>query len=250
MDEFKGKVALITGGGTGIGRATAIRLADAGCQVMIVGRREGPLIETARERPDHIAPFAMDLGEWAEQRQALEALLERHGKLDILINNAATQTTAMFADHDETQIAQNIHVNLTSTAVLIHKSLPHLIETRGTIVNVSSAAARYCGTPNAMVPAYAAAKAGLNHLTRVLASELGVHGIRVNAVAPGLTDTEIAAGAFENPDIAAACAAATPLGRNGTPDDIAKVICFLASDDAGWVTGQLIDATGGFWLSV
>ncbi|HKY92822.1 MAG TPA: SDR family oxidoreductase [Nevskiaceae bacterium] len=249
MNDFDGKVAFVTGGGTGIGRATALRLADRGCRVVVAGRREGPLAETASRMPDRISHVTLDLGNWAAQSKVLESVHERHGRLDILVNNAATQTTATFLDHTEEQIARNIHVNLTSTAILIRKALPRLIEARGTIVNVTSAAARYCGTPGSGVPAYAASKAGLNHLTRVLASELGVHGIRVNAVAPGLTDTEIAAAAFENAAIARACADITPLRRNGTPDDVAKAICWIASDEAGWITGQVLDATGGFWLS-
>ena len=102
--------------------------------------------------------------------------------------------------------------------------------------------------PPANLAPYSAAKAGLNQLTRVLAAELGPRGIRINAVAPGFTDTEMS-DLIKNREVRAAVTSLTPLGRVGQPDDVARVILFLASDEAAWVTGQIVDASGGFWLS-
>jgi meso-butanediol dehydrogenase/(S,S)-butanediol dehydrogenase/diacetyl reductase len=249
MGPFDGKIALITGGGTGIGKATAARIASRGGYVVVAGRRQGPLQETAAAVPERISYVQLDVADRSAQDRALATVIERHGQLDILINNAGTTTTGLFADHTIAEIDANITVNLTSAAVLISKALPHLIKTKGTIVNVSSAAAGYTGMPPGRLAVYAAAKAGLNHLTRVLATEFGAYGIRVNAVAPGLTDTEIAASAFADQSIIDYCVGITPLGRVGQPEDVAKVICFCASEEAAWVTGQVIDASGGYWLS-
>src|SRR5262245_29729304 len=104
MNDFEGRVALVSGGGTGIGRATALRLADRGCTVVVAGRRVAPLEETASQRPGRISPIRMDLGNAVDRALALATVLERHGRLDLLINNAATQTTAAFLDHTEEQI--------------------------------------------------------------------------------------------------------------------------------------------------
>ncbi len=247
--ELAGKSALITGGGTGIGRATALRFSEAGCRVLVCGRREAPLAETCQADPDKISFVQADVGNDDERSAALTMVMERHGRLDILVNNAAAETTAPFVDHTQEQIERLLRVNLLAPTMLIHEALPHLTESKGCIINVSSAAARYQGMPPANLAPYASTKAGLNQLSRVLATELGPQGIRVNVVSPGLTDTEIAAEAINNPDFLAGLKAITPLGRVGTADDIARVIFFLSTDEARWVTGQVIDASGGFWLS-
>lgn len=250
MNAFDDKVAFVTGGGTGIGRATAERLATSGCKVIVAGRREEPLHNLSALHPDRISYVQLDLADWAAHDRALATVLERHGRLDILVNNAAMSVCKPFVDHNMGEIADVIHVNLTSTAVFTHKAVPHIIATRGNIVNVSSAAGKYTGMPPQMLSAYGASKAGLNHLTRLLATELGGQGVRVNAVSPGFTDTEISAAAFANSAIVDYCVGITPLGRTGQPDDVARVICFLASEDARWVTGQIVDATGGYALAL
>ncbi len=247
--DLAGKSALVTGGGTGIGKATALRFAAAGCRVVICGRREAPLVDTCRADSDKISFVQADVGNDNERSAALSAAMERHGRLDILVNNAAAETTASFVDHTEEQIERLLRVNLLAPTMMIHEAFPHLAETKGCIINVSSAAARYQGMPPANLAPYASTKAGLNQLSRVLATELGPMGIRVNVVSPGLTDTEIAAEAINNSEFLAGLTAITPLGRVGTADDIARVIYFLATDEARWVTGQVIDASGGFWLS-
>lgn len=243
------KVALVTGGGTGIGRAVAERLAAQDIAVVVAGRREAPLRATAATAPDRISTVQMDLGSEADQDRAIRTVLDRHGRLDMLVNNAATQTTALFADHSRDDIVRNVHVNLTSTMLLTHKALPHLIASRGSIVIVSSAAARYQAMPPAQLSAYSASKAGLNQFVKVLATEVGPEGVRVNAVAPGFTDTEIAATGFANQDLVDYIVGITPLRRTAVPDDVARVVVWLLGEDAGWVTGQIVDATGGLWMA-
>lgn len=243
------KVALITGGGTGIGRATAERLAAQGCAVVVAGRREGPLQVAAASAPDLISYVKMDLANEDDQDEAIATVIARHGRLDMLVNNAATQKTGLFVDHSRDDIISNVHVNLTSTMLLTHKAIPHLIKVKGSIVMVSSAAARYQGMPPAQLSAYSASKAGLNQFTKVIATELGPQGVRVNAVAPGFTDTEIAAEGFSNKDLVDYIISITPLRRTANPDDVASVVVWLLGEDAGWVTGQIVDATGGLWLA-
>lgn len=247
--SLEGRVAIITGGGTGIGRAAAERFAQEGGQVVVCGRRRGPLQETSQAYPNNISYVAADVAHDEERRSVLDHTLERCGRLDILVNNAGVSVHTPFADHTKADMARLFDINLQAPALFILESLPHLIESRGSVINVTSAAARYQGMPPASLSVYSASKAGLNQLTRVLATELGQHGIRVNAVSPGMTDTEIASEAFKQPEYIEALSSITPLGRTGKADDIARVIHFLATDEAGWVTGQVLDATGGFWLA-
>lgn len=246
--NLEGKVALITGGGTGIGRATAEMIAGMGGRAIIVGRREDRLKEVAALAPGQIGYVAMDVGDWAAHDGAIHAAVERFGRLDILVNNAALSINRPFMEHRLQDFTDVLHVNLASVAVLIQKAVPSLAKTGGNIVNVTSAAGKWAGMPPQMLAAYSASKAGMNQLTRVLATELGPMGIRVNAVSPGVTDTEICAGVFADQALIDRCVAATPLGRTGAPEDVAKVICYLASDGAGWVTGQIVDATGGYHI--
>ena len=246
---LQGKAALITGGGTGIGRATAERFAQEGAKVLICGRRKGPLQETASTYPEAISFLPVDVASTEDRTQALRTIVDRYGQLDILVNNAGVSVVAPFEGHTPDQIKLILDVNLTSPMLLTLEALPLLKATKGSIINVSSAGARYQGMPPAGITPYSASKAGLNQWSKTLATELGPDGIRVNVVAPGLTETEIAASAFETPEFAAAAVANTPLGRYAQPEDIARVIYFLASEEAGWVTGQIIDATGGLWLS-
>jgi NAD(P)-dependent dehydrogenase (short-subunit alcohol dehydrogenase family) len=249
MNLLTGKTALITGGGTGIGKGIAEAFVAEGASVVIAGRRERPLQELCQRYPDKMSYFQMDLGKWADHQPTLKAVIERHGRLDVLVNNAYAHVTKPFVDQTAEEIANQIHVVLVSTTLLIHQALPLLRRTRGNIVNVSSAMARYVAFNCPGDGPYAAAKAGLNQLTRILANELGQFGIRVNAVAPGLTRTDGAAGAFADPQALKDLVAATPLGRPGRPEDIAKPVVFMASEMAEWVTGQVLDASGGFWQS-
>ncbi len=248
MKDFSGKVALITGGGTGIGLATCRLLATRGCRVVITGRREAPLRAAANEFPDLVSHVCMDLANANDRDRALKSTLARHGRLDILVNNAGMQNVAPFEQQSDESIEKVIFLNLTATALLTKHAIRSLRETKGCIVNVSSTGANYVSMPPLGMATYGASKAGLNQLTRILAGELGMSGIRVNCVAPGATHTEMTTDSFSNPQVRAMLNAQTPLGRIGEPEEVAKVIAFLASDAAGWVTGQVLDASGGHWL--
>lgn len=247
---FEGKVALITGGGTGIGKATALRIVERGGKVVVTGRREKPLLDVVALAPNHIGYRCGDLADWSSHDGMIDHVVAQFGRLDILVNNAALAVWKPFMEHSAEEIARVLHVNLVSTAVLTQRAVPHLARTKGNVVNISSAAGKYTGMPPQNLSAYGSSKAGLNHLTRLLAAELGPMGIRVNAVSPGTTRTEIAEKVFENHQLIQRNIAETPLGRVGEPIDIAKVICYLASEEADWVTGQIVDATGGYHMAL
>ncbi|HLY55800.1 MAG TPA: SDR family oxidoreductase [Stellaceae bacterium] len=249
MTSFKGKVVFITGAGTGIGRGTAELFAEAGANVVIAGRREQKVMEVAAASGGRITHVRMDLQVKADRDHALEIVLERHGRLDVLVNNAAHQLWKPFMEQTEQEIHDVAHTNLISAAQLIQRAVPHLQKTRGNIVNISSTAGRWTPMPSQHLSTYGASKAGINHLTRSLASELGPLGIRINAVAPGLTHAETSSVTASNPQLKEMLEGMTALGRIGEPVDIARVVLFLASDQAGWVTGQVIDASGGWQVA-
>ncbi len=246
-----GKVALVTGAGTGIGKGIALRFAREGAKVVIAARRENLLEQTAALDPKNISSVRMDLTNQEERARALEIVKERHGKLDVLVSNAGAQMWKEFADTTDDEIDNIFATNLSSTTRFIKQSVPYLQQSKGNIVIVSSTSARYTASPSMKLSVYSASKAGLNQLTRSLAPELGPKGIRINAVAPGLTRGEYADEGVEKNDVATAdwILSMTPLGRMGEPDDIAKVVTFMASDMASWVTGQVLDASGGWMIS-
>ena len=246
-----GKVALITGAGTGIGKGTALRFAREGAKVVIAARRVEKLEETAALDPERISWVRMDLTDPDERAQALETVTARHGRLDILVSNAGAQLWKTFGETSDEEIDTIFLTNLSATTRFIRQALPYLQKSKGNIVIVSSTSARYTASPSMKLSVYSASKAGLNQLTRALAPELGPRGIRINAVAPGLTRGEYADVGVERNDVATEdwVRSMTPLGRVGEPDDIAKVITFMASDMASWVTGQVLDASGGWMIS-
>jgi NAD(P)-dependent dehydrogenase (short-subunit alcohol dehydrogenase family) len=246
-----GKVALITGAGTGIGKGTALRFVREGAQVVIAARRIEKLQETAALAPEAISWVRMDLNSQDERARALEAVVERHGRLDVLVSNAGSQLWKSFDNTTDEEIEDIYQTNLASTVRFIKQAVPYLEKSKGNIVIVSSTAGRYVLCPSQLLSVYGASKAGLNHFTRAVAPELGPRGIRINAVAPGLTRGEYADEGLDHSDPAtqAWIQSVTPLGRAGEPDDIARVIAFMASDMASWVTGQVLDASGGWQVA-
>jgi len=251
MGLLDGKVALVTGGGTGIGRGTALRFAAEGAKVVIAARRSEKLQETAAQAPEAVSWVRMDLNSPEERARALQTTVERHGRLDVLVSNAGAQLWKSFADTTDDEIEEIYRTNLASTVRFIKQAVPYLERSRGNIVIVSSTAGRYVLSPSQLLSVYGASKAGLNQFTRAAAPELGPRGIRINAVAPGLTRGEYADEGLDRNDEAtqAWIRSVTPLGRIGEPDDIAKVITFMASDMASWVTGQVLDASGGWQIA-
>ena len=243
MGRLTGKVALVTGGGTGIGRGIVEELVAQGGQVVAVGRRLAPLEELAQRLGDRVAVLSADVTR--DGRRAVEFALERFARLDVLVNNAGVFLKAPLLQTSDAQIAEMLAVNVQAPLSLSREAVPALARTKGSIIHVSSAAGSYV---RADLSAYGAAKAAIHHATKILAVELGPLGIRCNAVAPGLTRSEMTDPIFGAPSALKFFLEHTALGRVGEPADIARVVAFLASDEAGWVTGQTIAASGGLLL--
>ncbi|WNV11862.1 SDR family NAD(P)-dependent oxidoreductase [Tardiphaga sp. 709] len=250
MSGLAGKIALVTGASRGIGQAIARRLAKDGATVAIhynasVDAANATVAAITAAGGDAF-PIKADLSERGGAA-ALAAdfgaeLTERHGSaaFDILVNNAGVGKRAVIEDISEDDFDLLLQTNLKSPFFLIKALMPHL-RNGGRIINISS-----MGTRSAYptMAAYAPAKAGLEALSRLLAVHLGGRQITVNSVMPGATATDMNIVA-RDPVASRAVAETIALGRVGQPDDIARVVAFLASDEAGWVTGQQIDASGG-----
>jgi len=245
--DYSGKVIAITGGGTGIGRGIGAAFLRAGGSVVVTGRRAAPLESFCALDPERASFIQMDVGIDEDRRRTIDTIIARHGRLDVLINNALAVYMRPLDELEAKHIEKMYRVLLVGPTALTQAAIPHLAATQGNVINISSVAARHVPFPAHGLAVYSAAKAGLNQLTRVLASELAARGVRVNAIAPGATRTEETSPAA----IAAreASAKLTPMGRVGEPEDIAAVALFLASEAAAWVTGQVIDASGGFGVS-
>ncbi|MFB7493092.1 SDR family NAD(P)-dependent oxidoreductase [Streptomyces sp. NPDC056161] len=242
------RTALVTGGGTGIGRAVAEQLADQGWSVMITGRREGPLREVAQGR-DAIAVHVADVSAEGAAGDMVQAVLSEFGRLDALVNNAGMFSPAGTAEiavgHLEALFRTNVHGPIR----LVAAAADALADTGGSIVNITSAVA---SKPAAQALYYGASKSVLDYLTRSWAAELAPRGIRVNAVAPGPTESDILS-TIAPPEIVehikTAEAASLPLKRRGTADEVARWIVALADPAASWVTGQVLAVDGGMSVS-
>jgi NAD(P)-dependent dehydrogenase (short-subunit alcohol dehydrogenase family) len=249
------KIAVVTGGSSGIGRAAAIRIAERGVGVILTynanadGAKE--TIATIEGNGGEAVALPLDVGRSISFADFVEQVARelddgwQRTTLDYLVNNAGFGQMAMFEDTTEELFDEFLRVVLKGPYFLTQRLLP-LLADGGAIVNTTSSSALVTGlTPG--YSAYATMKGGLTVLTRCLAKELSSRGIRVNSVAPGSTRTRIAHDAFEHhPEAIPPLVAQTALGRLGEPDDIGKVIAALLSDDFGWVTGENIEASGGF----
>ncbi|MEM9072272.1 MAG: SDR family oxidoreductase [Myxococcota bacterium] len=244
MARFNDKVVLVSGGGSGIGKAAAELFAAEGAKVFITGRREAPLKAVA-ESGSQLAWLSADVSKPGDAARIVEAAVAAFGRLDVLVNNAGTFTMGPLAESSDDEIARVFSVNVFGTLALTREALPQLIQHQGAVVNVSTTLTRGV-MPGTSV--YAASKAALDHVTRVIAAEVGPMGVRVNAVAPGLTVTDMSAGFRQNDDAREMAIAQTPMGRMGDPVDVARAIALAASPEASWVTGQVIQASGGFML--
>jgi NAD(P)-dependent dehydrogenase (short-subunit alcohol dehydrogenase family) len=242
-------VAIVTGAGSGIGRATAIALARAGAHVLGVGRRTNALHQTAAQHPG-IATLSADITADGTPNTVIETAIDRWGRLDVLVNNAGATAIMPLADTDAKRIADLLALNITAPSLLAHAALPHLRTNRGTIINISST---YGHSPLPGAAHYAATKAALEQLTRSWALELATHGIRVNALAPGPTESEALTAAGLPGTVVEQIkqdeTARIPLGRRGTPDELAAWIVHLADPTATWITGQILTIDGGLELT-
>jgi 3-oxoacyl-[acyl-carrier protein] reductase len=246
-----GTKALITGAGHGIGRAIAIALAGAGADVAV---HYGHSADAAEDTAAHLAglgrhakTFAGDVRDPAAVNALVADAVAFLGGLDVLVTNAghlvARSPVAEMSDEHWHHV---IDVNLTSTFLTCRAALPALAESRGRIITMASLAAHNGGGPGSV--AYAAAKAGVIGFTKGLARELGPLGITVNALAPGFIAGTAFHDTFTPPEAQRAQVASIPLGRAGTPEDVAAAVCYLASPAAGFVSGTTLDLTGAAWV--
>ena len=235
MIDFTGKTALVTGGSSGMGAATAALLAKGGARVFCAQRG-------ASEHEDIAADFANS----EVPKEVIDQVRERAGALDILVNNAGVMREGTVQESSEADWHLQMQVNLTAPFLLMRHAMPLLKQNGGAIVNVGSIEG--LGS-NPRHPAYGASKAGLHGLTRAVAVDHGPDGVRCNAVAPGWIDTPLNEDFINSmPDPAAFRAeigGIHPIRRTGAPEDVAELICWLASDAARFVTGQVWTIDGG-----
>lgn len=250
MRPFSGKVVIVTGGGAGIGRAVALRFAAQDARVLVTGRRREPLQTLAATQPNIVFETA-DAGEAADASRTVRSAVDRFGRLDVLVNNAGAGSIMPLAEASAERIADIFAANVLGPSLLSRAALPHLIQSGGVIVNVSST---FGSKAAASLSHYAASKAALEQLTRCWALELAPAGVRVNAVAPGPTDTtfltqRMGLSAEQARAIEADERSRIPLGRRGAPEDVAEWIVALATPSASWITGQVLAVDGGLSIA-
>ena len=242
-ERLKDKVAIITGAAKGIGFATAKRFAEEGAKVMIADISM-EAVKTAAAQIPNAEAFVVNVTDRASIQIALDQILERHGQIDILINNAGITQDARLIKMTEAQFDAVIDVNLKGVFNCTQLVVPHMLEKgKGAVVNASSVVGIYgnFGQTN-----YSATKFGVIGFTKTWARELGAKGIRVNAVCPGFISTEMVKAMPDN--ILQDIEKRSWLGRLGTPEEMANVYLFLASDEASYVNGVELEASGGISL--
>lgn len=242
--SLAGRVALITGGGTGIGLEIARCMAVAGATVIITGRREEILKASAAELGERAHYLVNDICDLASLDGLVEELEATYGPLDILVNNAGINMKKPALEVTDEDFSRIIHTNLTAVFALTRAAAKRMVPRRsGTILMISSMAAYY-GIDR--VVAYAASKSAVEGMVKVLASEFSAHGVRVNAIAPGFIETEMSRTAMNSdPERRDRAMRRTPMGKFGKPADIGHAAVFLASDAARYVTGVSLPVDGG-----
>jgi dehydrogenase/reductase SDR family member 4 len=245
--SLQGKVALVTGGGRGIGKAITRRFAEAGASVVIASRKLENLQATAAELadlPGQVVPIRCHVGRNEELAELVRTVEDQLGPIDVLVNNSATnlgQGPAL--DVTDEMLDKIVEINVKSALRLVRLTVPRMIERGGgSVINVTSIAG-LMPQPGGLL--YSFTKAGLIMLTRCWAREFGPHGVRVNAIAPGLVQTDFSSYLWDDPGRRAALIGQQALPRLGQPDEIGYLALYLASSEASFVTGQVFVADGG-----
>ena len=245
--SLSGRVALITGASQGIGRTCALRLAKEGATVAAAARNQEKLNQLVAEISSaggQAASFAVDVADEEQIKSALKTAVAQFGKIDILVNNAGITRDQLVLRMKRTDWEAVVQTNLTSAYLCIQQVIPSMLKQRwGRIINVTSVFGQMgqAGQAN-----YAASKAGLIGLTMAIAREVGSRNITCNAVAPGFIETAMTAGLSE--EFKQNAVKQIPLGRVGTPEDVASAVAFLASDQASYITGHVLSVNGGMLM--
>jgi len=245
MGKLDGKIAIVTGAGQGIGRAIAGKFAAEGATVVVTDLDEAAATQAAADLP-HAAAFRTDVTDRQAVQELAAAVTARHGRIDVLVNNAGWDKASPFLDSDPDDWDRAIAINLYGVLHTCRAVLPVMAEQgAGAVVNLGSDAGRVGSSGEAV---YSAAKGGVIAFTKSLAREMARHQIRINCVCPGPTDTALFA-SFAGPKLREALTRAIPFRRLGQPDDVAGAVAFLASDEASFITGQTVSVSGGLTMS-
>jgi 3-oxoacyl-[acyl-carrier protein] reductase len=247
MFSLQGRVALVTGASQGIGRACALALAEAGATVAVAARNEEKLNAVAQEitgKGGKASAFKLDVTNEDEVKTTVKAIIAQLGKIDILLNNAGITRDQLFMRMKRADWDDVVNTNLTAPYLLTQAVISPMLKQRwGRIINITSINGQMgqAGQAN-----YASAKAGLIGLTKSVAREVASRNITCNAVAPGWIDTAMTADLTQ--DLKDKMVAAVPLGRPGTDHEIAAAVCFLASEEAAYITGHVLNVNGGMYM--
>lgn len=245
MNKLFGKVAIVTGASRGIGKAIALELGKEGASVVVNYSKDSTGAEETVKELKSIGVTAIsikaDISVYEEAKKIVEKTIEHFGKIDLLINNAAKSTIGLFLDANKESIDNLINTNLVGPMYLTREALPYMLSKGGSIVNISSMWGEVGASCEVL---YSTSKGGINLFTKALAKEMAPSGIRVNAIAPGVIDTTM--NSFLSTDERKDLEEEIPMGRFGLPEEIAKIVVFLCSDESAYMTGQILRVDGGY----
>ena len=239
------KIAIVTGGGSGIGLAITKKFVQNNIHTIIVGRNDAKLSAAKDMLGDLCEPMICDLSDLPSIPKLINDIVQKHGQIDVLVNNAGINMKKEFTDVTDDDFQRILTTNVTAVFVLSREVVKCMLEkdVKGSIVNISSMASQY-GIPK--VIAYTASKSAIEGMTRAMATELSPKGIRVNCIAPGFIATEMSAKALDNdPERKGKALGRTPMGILGQPSDIGDAAVFLASESAKYITGVILPVDGG-----
>jgi len=247
MNDLKGKVAVVTGASKGIGAAIAKNLSAAGAAVVVnySSSREGAdrVVADIKANGGEAIAVKGDVAKAADVQRLFDETEKAFHALDVLVNNAGVYKFQSLEEITEEEFHREFNINVLGTILVTKEAVRHFGPNGGSIINISSIASE--GEARAAI--YSGTKGAIDAITRALAAELGPQKIRVNAIAPGVVDTEgTRSGGILGSDFEKETVAGTPLGRFGQPDDIARIAVFLASEDSAWLTGERLTASGGY----